>query len=59
MKISRRRFILSSAAVGGGLAIGYATTRPSDHRIANDTLAEGSAKYLTSFLKIDLSLIHI
>ena len=53
MKISRRRFILSSAVVGGGLAIGYAATRPSGHRIANDTLAEGSARYLTSFLRID------
>lgn len=53
MKISRRRFIFSSAIVGGGLAIGYAVTRPSGHRLANNTLAEGSAKYLTSFLKID------
>ena len=53
MEISRRRFIVSSAVVGGGLAIGYAATRPSDHRIANDTLAQGSARFLTSFLKID------
>ncbi|MEC8586969.1 MAG: molybdopterin cofactor-binding domain-containing protein, partial [Pseudomonadota bacterium] len=53
MEISRRRFIVSSAVVGGGLAIGYAATRQSDHRIANDTLAQGSARYLTSFLKID------
>ena len=53
MEISRRRFIVSSAVVGGGLAIGYAATRPSGHRITNDTLAQGSARYLTSFLKID------
>ena len=38
MKISRRRFILSTAVVGGGVLVGYAATRPSGHRVANDTL---------------------
>ncbi|HCA37678.1 MAG TPA: xanthine dehydrogenase family protein molybdopterin-binding subunit [Gammaproteobacteria bacterium] len=53
MKISRRRFILSSAAAGGGVLIGYAATRPSRHRVANDTLAQGEERFLTSFLKIE------
>lgn len=53
MKISRRRFILSSAVAGGGLLVGYAATRPSKHRIANDTLASGNEKFVTNFIKID------
>ena len=32
MKINRRRFLLSSALVGGGVLIGYTATRPSRHR---------------------------
>ncbi len=53
MKISRRRFILSSAVVGGGVLIGYSATRPSKHRIANRDLALNGEHYVTSFLKLD------
>ena len=53
MRIKRRHFILSSAVVGGGVLIGYSATRPSSHRQANDELAQGSEKFLTSFIKID------
>ena len=53
MKVSRRRFILSSALVGGGVLIGYSATRPSKHRLANNELAKGGEHYVTSFLKID------
>lgn len=52
MKISRRRFILSSALVGGGVLIGYSATRPSKHRVANNELAKDGERYVTSFLKI-------
>jgi isoquinoline 1-oxidoreductase subunit beta len=53
MKISRRRFIVSSAVVGGGILIGYSATRPSRHRIANRDLAQSGEHYVTSFLKLD------
>ncbi|MFT6293836.1 MAG: isoquinoline 1-oxidoreductase beta subunit [Glaciecola sp.] len=53
MKVSRRRFILSSALVGGGILIGYSATRPSKHRLANNKLAKNGEHYVTSFLKID------
>ena len=52
MKISRRRFIVSSALVGGGVLIGYAATRPSRHRRANADLARNGEHYVTSFLKL-------
>ena len=52
MKISRRRFILSTAVVGGGVLIGYAATRPSGHRVANEELAKDGNKYLTAFIRI-------
>ncbi len=52
MKISRRRFILSTAVVGGGVLIGYAATRPSGHRMANDELAKNGNNYLTAFIRI-------
>lgn len=55
MKISRRRFILSSAVVGGGVLIGYSATRPSRHRLANNDLAENGQHYVTAFIKIDPS----
>ena len=53
MKISRRRFLLSTAVIGGGFIIGYAATRPSRHRVANDTLAGNGQHYITSWLRID------
>ncbi|MBL4819857.1 MAG: xanthine dehydrogenase family protein molybdopterin-binding subunit [Gammaproteobacteria bacterium] len=53
MNISRRRFLLSTAVVGGGFIIGYAATRPSRHRIANDTLAASGQHYITAWLRID------
>ncbi|MFK7864844.1 MAG: molybdopterin cofactor-binding domain-containing protein [Pseudohongiellaceae bacterium] len=53
MKISRRKFILSGALVGGGIIVGYSATRPSKHRVANNELAENGEHYVTSFLKIE------
>jgi len=53
MKISRRRFLLSAAVVGGGVLIGYAATRPSRHRLANDSLAENGQRFFTSWLRLD------
>lgn len=53
MKINRRRFLLGTTVVGGGLLIGYATTRPSKHAVANDTLAANGQSFLTTWLRID------
>ncbi len=53
MKINRRRFLLGTTVVGGGLLIGYATTRPSKHSVANDTLATNGQSFLTTWLRID------
>ena len=53
MKVSRRRFIVSTAVVGGGVLIGYSATRPSRHSRANNELATGSERFITSFIKID------
>ena len=53
MTISRRRFLLSTAVIGGGLLIGYAATRPSRHRVANETLAHNGQRFLTTWLRID------
>ena len=53
MKITRRRFLLSSAVVGGGVLIGYSALKPSKHRRANAELAKGKERYLTSFIKIE------
>lgn len=50
MTISRRRFILGTTVVGGGLLIGYASTRPSKHAIANRDA--GELPYLTTWLRI-------
>ena len=52
-KISRRRFILTTALVGGGVLIGYSATRPSRHRLANTELAQSGEHYVTSFLKLE------
>ena len=53
MKISRRRFLLSSALVGGGVLIGYSALKPSKHRRANAELVTGEERYVTSFIKIE------
>ncbi|MGJ8688934.1 MAG: molybdopterin cofactor-binding domain-containing protein [Gammaproteobacteria bacterium] len=50
MKLTRRRFLLGTTVVGGGLLLGYASTRPSKHRIANETA--GSEPFLTTWLRI-------
>ena len=50
MTISRRRFILGTTVVGGGLLIGYASTRPSKHSIANREA--GNQPFLTTWLRI-------
>jgi len=53
MKVSRRKFLISTAAIGGGLLIGYAATRPSRHRLANETLARDGRHFVTSWLRVD------
>ena len=53
MKINRRRFLLSSALVGGGVLIGYTATRPSRHRRANTELAGSGESFVTSLIKIE------
>ncbi len=50
MTISRRRFILGTTAVGGGLLIAYASTGPSKHQIANRDA--GGQPFLTTWLRI-------
>jgi isoquinoline 1-oxidoreductase beta subunit len=53
MKINRRRFLATTALVGGGVLIGYSATRPSRHRRANEEMAENGQHFVTSWLKID------
>ncbi len=50
MKMNRRRFILGTTVVGGGLLIGYAASGPSKHRVANEDA--GNRPYLTTWLRI-------
>lgn len=52
MHINRRRFLLGTAVVGGGLLLGYATTRPSKHHLANVGVNPGEAPFLTTWLRI-------
>lgn len=53
MSISRRRFLLGAAVVGGGLLVGYASTRPSRHALANRDHASADQRFLTTWLRID------
>ena len=53
MKVTRRGFLISTTVVGGGFLLGYAATRSSRHRQANDTLAANGQHYLTCWLRID------
>ncbi len=53
MKITRRRFLLSTALVGGGVLIGYSATRPSRHRRVNNELGQQGQHYLNTWLRID------
>lgn len=50
MTISRRRFLLGTTVVGGGLLIGYAASGPSKHAIANRDA--GNQPFLTTWLRI-------
>jgi isoquinoline 1-oxidoreductase beta subunit len=50
MKINRRSFLLGTTVIGGGLLIGYASTRPSKHSLANQQFEQ---PYLTTWLRID------
>ena len=52
MKMNRRRFLLGTTVVGGGLLLGYATTRPSKHQLANDALSGNEPPFLTTWLRI-------
>lgn len=53
MKMNRRRFLLGTTVIGGGLLVGYATTRPSKHTQANAGLATDEQSFLTTWLRID------
>lgn len=53
MKINRRRFLLGTTVIGGGLLIGYASTRPSKHFLANQELGQNGQPFLTTWLRID------
>ncbi len=52
MPMNRRRFLLGTAIVGGGLLLGYASTRPSKHQQANATRDGDAAPFLTTWLRI-------
>ena len=52
MPMNRRRFLLGTAIAGGGLLLGYASTRPSKHQQANAARAGTEAPFLTTWLRI-------
>jgi len=53
MKLNRRRFLLGTTVVGGGLLLGYAATRPSRHTRANAGHTTGNQRFLTTWLRLD------
>lgn len=53
MKMNRRRFLLGTTLVGGGLLLGYAVSRPSRQSLANRDYADTGQTFLTTWLRID------
>ncbi|MEX0739440.1 MAG: molybdopterin cofactor-binding domain-containing protein [Pseudohongiella sp.] len=53
MKMNRRRFLLGTTVIGGGLLLGYAVTRPTRQFLANRDHAEAGQTFLTTWLRID------
>lgn len=53
MKLTRRRFLLGTALAGGGLLVGYASTRPERHAVANRDLAGSGEHFVATWLRID------
>lgn len=53
MNMNRRRFLLGTTAIGGGLLLGYAVTRPARQSLANRDHTETGQTFLTTWLRID------
>lgn len=53
MKMNRRRFLLGTTVIGGGLLLGYAVTRPTRQSLANRDHTEAGQSFLTTWLRID------
>lgn len=53
MKMNRRRFLLGTTVIGGGLLLGYAVTRPTRQSLANRDHTEAGQTFLTTWLRID------
>lgn len=52
MQINRRQFLLGTSVIGGGLLLGYASTRPSKHFLANRLHGSDHQRFLTTWLRI-------
>lgn len=53
MKMNRRRFLLGTTVIGGGLLLGYAVTRPTRQSLTNRDHAGVGQTFLTTWLRID------
>lgn len=53
MNMNRRRFLLGTTVIGGGLLLGYAVTRPARQSLANRDHTETGQTFLTTWLRID------
>src|SRR5690554_7736190 len=53
MKSTRRRFILGTALLGGGLLIGYTATRPERHTLATRQHADDGQHFVSTWIRID------